>query len=412
MAIDFTLSPELEEVRNNVRDFIERVVKPGEETIEGSNGTEPLNPKDRISKLIEMRKEAFEEGLWLPHMPKEWGGMELGHVAMAMVQAEAAKSYYGPWVLNCQAPDEGNMHTMLHWATDDQKEKYLRPLCQGTATSCFAMTEPEVAGSDPTLIQTNAYQDGEEWVINGHKWFISNAHRANFAILIARTEDDPELPQAANTAFIIDLPSDGWTEAREIETMHGSTGHSEIIIEDLRVHDSQMLGGRGLGHLLGQYRLGPARLAHCMRWIAQAEMALDMTVERSLERYSHGSILAEKQGIQWMIADSAMELYQCKLMVLHAASKIDNGDDFKSEVSMAKHFVANSLNRIIDRAIQVHGALGYSTDTPLAHMYQHARWSRFADGADEIHQMRIAQRTIAAFKDHGSTSSATGNLPI
>ena len=412
MAIDFTLSPELEEVRNNVRDFIERVVKPGEETIEGSNGTEPLNPKDRISKLIEMRKEAFEEGLWLPHMPKEWGGMELGHVAMAMVQAEAAKSYYGPWVLNCQAPDEGNMHTMLHWATDDQKEKYLRPLCQGTATSCFAMTEPEVAGSDPTLIQTNAYQDGEEWVINGHKWFISNAHRANFAILIARTEDDPELPQAANTAFIIDLPSDGWTEAREIETMHGSTGHSEIIIEDLRVHDSQMLGGRGQGHLLGQYRLGPARLAHCMRWIAQAEMALDMTVERSLERYSHGSILAEKQGIQWMIADSAMELYQCKLMVLHAASKIDNGDDFKSEVSMAKHFVANSLNRIIDRAIQVHGALGYSTDTPLAHMYQHARWSRFADGADEIHQMRIAQRTIAAFKDHGSTSSATGNLQI
>ena len=412
MAIDFTLSPELEEVRNNVRDFIERVVKPGEETIEGSNGTEPLNPKDRISKLIEMRKEAFEEGLWLPHMPKEWGGMELGHVAMAMVQAEAAKSYYGPWVLNCQAPDEGNMHTMLHWAPDDQKEKYLRPLCQGTATSCFAMTEPEVAGSDPTLIQTNAYQDGEEWVINGHKWFISNAHRANFAILIARTEDDPELPQAANTAFIIDLHSDGWTEAREIETMHGSTGHSEIIIEDLRVHDSQMLGGRGQGHLLGQYRLGPARLAHCMRWIAQAEMALDMTVERSLERYSHGSILAEKQGIQWMIADSAMELYQCKLMVLHAASKIDNGDDFKSEVSMAKHFVANSLNRIIDRAIQVHGALGYSTDTPLAHMYQHARWSRFADGADEIHQMRIAQRTIAAFKDHGSTSSATGNLPI
>ena len=412
MAIDFTLSPELEEVRNNVRDFIERVVKPGEETIEGSNGTEPLNPKDRISKLIEMRKEAFEEGLWLPHMPKEWGGMELGHVAMAMVQAEAAKSYYGPWVLNCQAPDEGNMHTMLHWATDDQKEKYLRPLCQGTATSCFAMTEPEVAGSDPTLIQTNAYQDGEEWVINGHKWFISNAHRANFAILIARTEDDPELPQAANTAFIIDLPSAGWTEAREIETMHGSTGHSEIIIEDLRVHDSQMLGGRGQGHLLGQYRLGPARLAHCMRWIAQAEMALDMTVERSLERYSHGSILAEKQGIQWMIADSAMELYQCKLMVLHAASKIDNGDDFKSEVSMAKHFVANSLNRIIDRAIQVHGALGYSTDTPLAHMYQHARWSRFADGADEIHQMRIAQRTIAAFKDNGSTSSATGNLPI
>ena len=288
----------------------------------------------------------------------------------------------------------------------------LRPLCDGRVWSCFAMTEPEVAGSDPTLIQTRAYQDGDEWVINGHKWFISNAHRANFAILIARTEDDPELPQAANTAFIVDLPSDGWTEVRQIETMHGSTGHSEILVEDLRLHDSQMLGGRGQGHLLGQYRLGPARLAHCMRWIAQAEIALDMTVDRALERYSHGSVLAEKQGIQWMIADSAMELYQSKLMVLHAASKIDRGDDFKSEVSMAKHFVANSLNRIVDRAIQVHGALGYSTDTPLAHMFQHARWARFADGADEIHQMRIAQRTIAAYKDHGSTASATGDLPI
>ena len=174
------------------------------------------------------------------------------------------------------------------------------------------------------------YQDGDEWVINGHKWFISNARRSNFAILIARTEHDPELPQAANTAFIVDLPSEGWNEVREVETMHGSTGHSEIVITDLRVHDSQILGGRGNGHRLGQYRLGPARLAHCMRWIAQAETALDMMVDRSLNRYSHGSLLAEKQGIQWLIADSAMELYQCKLMVLHAAYKIDRGDDFRS----------------------------------------------------------------------------------
>ncbi|MGH2393352.1 MAG: acyl-CoA dehydrogenase family protein, partial [Candidatus Limnocylindria bacterium] len=343
---------------------------------------------------------------------KEWGGMGLGHVELAMVQAEAAKSTYGPWVFNCQAPDEGNMHTLLHWGTEEQKQRYLRPLCEGRAMSCFAMTEPEVAGSDPTLIRTHAYQDGDEWVINGHKWFISNAHRASFAILIARTEDDPELPQAANTAFIVDIPSDGWTEVRQIETMHGSTGHSEIRIEDLRVTDDHMLGGRGQGHMLGQYRLGPARLAHCMRWIAQAETALDMMVDRSLNRFAHGSLLAEKQGIQWMIADSTMELYQAKLMVLHAAYRIDHKLDFKSEVSMAKHFVANALNRIIDRSIQVHGALGYSTDTPLASMFQHARWARFADGADEVHQMRIAQRTIAAYKDHGSTQTATGDLPL
>ena len=173
-----------------------------------------------------------------------------------------------------------------------------------------------------------------------------------------------------------------------------------------------MLGGRGQGHLLGQARLGPARLAHCMRWIGQAEVALDMMVDRALNRFAHGSLLADKQGIQWMIADSAMELYQCKLMVLHAAYKIDRGEDFRSEVSMAKHFVANTLSRIVDRAIQVHGALGYSTDTPLARMAQQARWARFADGADEVHQWRIAQRTIDAYKSDKTTRTATGNLPL
>ena len=411
MTIDFSLSPELEEIRLRIRDFINTEVKPVEEIIE----SEKLDETDRdqyVSHLIGMRKKAFAEGLWLPHMPKDWGGMGLGHVELAMVQAEAAKSHYGPWVLNCQAPDEGNMHTLLHWGTEEQLDKYLKPLGEGRATSCFAMTEPDVAGSDPTLIQTSGYQDGNEWVINGHKWFISNAHRANFAILVVRTEENPDIPQAANSAFIIDLPHVGWNEVREIETMHGGTGHSEILVEDLRVHESQMLGGRGQGHLLGQYRLGPARLAHCMRWIAQAETALDMMVDRSLNRFAHGSLLAEKQGIQWMIADSTMELYQAKLMVLHAAYKIDRKEDFKAEVSMAKHFVANMLGRIIDRSIQVHGALGYSTDTPLAHMYQHARWARFADGADEVHQMRIAQRTIAAWNDEGSTRTATGDLPI
>jgi acyl-CoA dehydrogenase len=410
-VIDFSLSPELEEIRLRVRTFIDDVVRPTEERIDAER-LRDTDKKAYYRELIGMREKAKGQGLWLPHMPPEWGGMGLGHVALAMVQAEAAKTYFGPWVLNCQAPDEGNMHTLLHFGTDDQKERYLRPLCEGTAWSCFAMTEPEVAGSDPTLIRTSAKQDGDEWVISGHKWFISNAHRANFAILIARTEENPDVAQAANTAFVVDLPADGWTEVREIETMHGSTGHSEILIQDLRLHDRQRLGGRGEGHLLGQYRLGPARLAHCMRWIAQAEVALDMMVDRSLNRFSHGSILAEKQGIQWLIADSTMELYQAKLMVLHAAYKIDRGDDFKSEVSMAKHFVANMLNRVIDRSIQVHGALGYSTDTPLASIYQHARWARFADGADEIHQMRIAQRAIAAFKDTGSTRTATGNLPV
>ncbi|MBM3638363.1 MAG: acyl-CoA dehydrogenase [Actinobacteria bacterium] len=411
--IDFTLAPEHEAIRSKVRDFVDDHIIPAMEPYGHREEMDADSRRAYVTELIRLRKLAHSEGLWLPHMPKEWGGMGLGHVALAMVQAEAAKTRVGPWVFNCQAPDEGNMHTLHHWATPEQKEKYLKPLCDGVVSSCFAMTEPEVAGSDPTLIKTHAIKDGDEWIINGHKWFISGARRAKFAILIARTEMDvPPGSRGANTAFLIDLPAEGWNDVREVETMHGSTGHSEIVITDLRVHDSQILGGRGNGHRLGQYRLGPARLAHCMRWIAQAESALNMMVDRSLTRYSHGSWLAEKQGVQWMIADSAMELYQCKLMVLHAAYKIDRGDDFRTEVSMAKHFVANSLNRIIDRAIQVHGALGYSTDTPLAGMLQHARWARFADGADEIHQMRIAENTIKAFTDTGSTKKATGDLPI
>jgi acyl-CoA dehydrogenase len=408
MAIDFTFPPEVEDVRRQVSDFMDGEVRPAVEKAEADEADR--NAWRRV--IGELRERAKEWQLWLPHMPKEWGGMGLGPTAMAAVSSVAAKVGIGPYVLNCQAPDEGNMHTLLHWATGEQKERYLRPLCEGRARSCFAMTEPEVAGSDPTLIQTHAYQDGDEWVVNGHKWFISGARGAKFAILIAKTEDQPEVPQAGNSAFLVDLPSEGWEIVRDVETMAGGHNHCEIRITDLRVPALNMLGGRGEGHLLGQARLGPARLAHCMRWIGQAELALEMMVDRSLSRYAHGSYLAEKQGIQWLIADSTMELYQCKLMVLHAAYKIENGLPFKNEVSMAKHFVANSLWRIIDRSVQVHGALGYSTDTPLADMLKQARWSRFADGADEVHQMTIAKGAIAAWKDHHAMTTALGDLPL
>jgi len=408
MAIDFSFPEDVQLVVARVRKFCNEVVRPAEEKIEASGESREV----LVEQVIHMRKQAQEWGLWLPHMPEEYGGMGLGHVAMAAVAAEAAKTGFGPFALNAQAPDEGNMHTLHHWATPAQKKKYLKPLCSGHIRSCFAMTEPEVAGSDPTLIQTRARLEGDEWVIDGHKWFISGARGAKFAILIARTEDDPEVPQAANSAFLVDIPSDGWEVVRDVETMSGGHNHCEIRIRGLRVPKDNILGGRGQGHLLGQYRLGPARLAHCMRWIGQAEKALNMTIERALNRYAHGSLLAEKQGIQWMIADGTMELYQCKLMVLHAAYRIDSGLDFKSEVSMAKHFVANALNRIIDRAIQVHGALGYSLDTPLAKMATQARWARFADGADEVHQWRIAQRAIEAYTKTGSVTAAAGDLPL
>ena len=342
--------------------------------------------------------------------------MGLGHVELAMVQAEAAKARHRARSCStARRPTRATCTRCCTGRTDEQKEKYLRPLCDGHGASCFAMTEPEVAGSDPTLIQTRAVP-GRRRV--GHQRpqvvHLRRARGAEFAILIARTEDDPDIPQAANTAFIVDLPADGLERrARGRDDARLGTATARSSSRTCACHDDQMLGGRGKGHLLGQYRLGPARLAHCMRWIAQAETALDMMVDRSLNRYAHGSLLAEKQGIQWMIADSAMELYQCKLMVLHAAYKIDHRRRLHDRgVDGQALRRQQRCNRIIDRAIQVHGALGYSTDTPLADMFQHARWARFADGADEIHQMRIAERTIAAYQDTGTTKAATGDLPL
>jgi acyl-CoA dehydrogenase len=338
--------------------------------------------------------------------------MGLGPTALAAVSAEAATTTFGPYVVNCYAPDEGNMHTLLHFGTPDQQERYLRPMCEGRLRSCFAMTEPEVAGSDPTLMQTRAELDGDQWVLNGHKWFISGARGAGFAIVLARTETDPEVPQAATSAFLVDIPTPGFEIVRDVQTMAGGHNHCEITLTDVRVPADRLLGERGGGHRLGQARLGPARLAHCMRWLGQIQTALDMMVARATSRFAHGSLLSEKQGIQWLISESAMELYQAKLMVLHAAYRIEHGLPFVTEVSMAKHHVANTLWRVVDRAVQVHGALGYSTDTPLAGMLTQARWSRMADGADEVHKWRVARAVIDAYAASGSVAEAVGDLPL
>jgi acyl-CoA dehydrogenase len=386
------------------------VVRPAEEKVYANAPNGEPDRGDIVRMIIELRQKAHEWNVWLPHMPKEWGGLGLGITAMAFVSAEAARTTFGPFILNAQAPDEGNQHTLLHHANDEQKEKYLRPLLEGRVRSCFAMTEPEVAGSDPTGIRTMAVQDGDEWVVNGHKWFISGAKGATFAILIAKTDPDADPPQASNTAFLVDLPAEGWEIVRDIDTMAGHGNHCEIRISDLRVPNSAVLGGRGNGHLLGQARLGPARLAHCMRWIGQTELALEMLVKRAEERQLHGAPLAEKQAIQWMMADSAMELYAAKLMVLHAAYKIEHEQPFRQEVSFAKHHVANMLWKVVDRAIQVHGALGYSTDTPLERMLKHARSARLVDGADEVHQALIARNVRAAVASDGHSRAATGDF--
>ena len=400
MAIDFTLPPDVVAVRERVRRFMADAVGAEEARMRQEGGWR--------KGYAALRERAKTEGLWAPHMPTEFGGMGLGPLAMAFVSAECGRTMMGAYVLNCHAPDEGNMHTLLHHATPAQKEQWLRPLVDGKVRSCFAMTEPEVAGSDPTGIRTHAVRDGDHWVLNGHKWFISGARGAAFAIVIARTDPDADPPQARNTAFIVPTDAAGFNIVRDVETMAGHGNHCEIRFEDVRVPDDAILGGRGQGHRLGQARLGPARLAHCMRWIGSAEMALEMLTKRALDRSLHGGVLADKQLVQAMMAESAMELYAAKLMVLHAAYLIEKEMPFRQEVSMAKHHVANMLWRITDRAIQVHGALGYSTDTPLERMFRHARSARLVDGADEVHLSQIAAHVIAAIRDTGTTRRATG----
>jgi acyl-CoA dehydrogenase len=404
MSIDFRMPAQVLELRDRVRAFIKEEIEPAESQMQKTGQWR--------EGIIELRRKARQRGLWLPHMPPEFGGLGLGPLGIAMISAECGRNRLAPFIVNCQAPDEGNMHTLLHFATPAQKEKYLRPLCEGRMRSCFAMTEPEVAGSDPTQIQTRAEKQGDNWVINGHKWFISGAHGAKFAIVIARTDPDADPPQARNSAFIVDLPNPGFEIVRDIDTMAGKGNHCEIRFNNCVVPADSMLGPRGQGHTLGQVRLGPARLAHCMRWIGNAEVALEMMLRRAMERQVQGGKLIDKQAIQFKISESVMELYQSKLMVLHSAYLIENKLPFRQEVSMAKHHVANTLWRIVDRAIQIHGALGYSTDTPLESMLRHARSARLVDGADEVHLTQIARHAIEAYQRDGSTRAATGGADL
>lgn len=401
MAIDFTLSPELEEIRLRVRTFIDEVVRPGEEKI---GNREEIDREEYVRILLGMREEAKKAGLWLPHMPKEWGGMGLGHVELAMVQAEAAKTRYGPWVLNCQAPDEGNMHTLLHWGTDEQKERYLRPLCEGRIMSCFAMTEPEVAGSDPTLIRTYAYQDGDEWVINGHKWFVGNASRADFHIVMAVTEPEAD-PHHRMSMLIVPTSTPG-IRMRELGNMHAPDGrhplwsHCEVFYEDVRVPRENLLGGRGEGFVLAQKRLGPGRIHHAMRWLGVSRRAFDMLCERAVSVSVHGSRLADKQTIQNWVADCAAQMEAARLLTLQAAWRIDRygASNARLDISMIKYFGAAVMHDVIDKALQVHGSLGFSTDMPLEQMYRWSRAARIYDGPDEVHRVTVAKLLLRRYQ--------------
>lgn len=406
--IDFELPEEIKDVQKRVAAYVRDHALPAEAE---AAGTDVDYEGDAFNKVLDrLRDEARARGIYNPHLPPEWGGIGLGPLGMAIVSQECGVSGLASLGLNAMAPDEGNMHLLLHAGTQEQNERYLRPLAEGRTRSCFAMTE-QAAGSDPGGIATTAERDGDDWVLNGEKWFITGAMGAAFAIVVAQTDLEAK-PRDAYSLFLVEGDNPGWNVLREIPVMgtDGPGGHCEVLVENCRVPGDGVLGDIGGGYKLAQVRLGPARLAHCMRWIGVAQRALDLAAGRSLTRETFGEPLARRQTIQNWLADSAIDLYASRLMVLHAAYLIERDDEYRQEVSMAKVFISEALERVVDRALQIHGSLGYSTDLPLERFYRDARAARIYDGPSEVHRMVIARNLLKTAMAGDSTKAATGNL--
>lgn len=391
--IDFTIPPKLEAARNAVTAFMDQYVYSNENQIVEDEGI----PAD-LERELQGKVKA--QGLWAPHLPKDWGGMGIGFIGQALVNEIIGRSVIGPRIFGNAAPDAGNAELLLISATTEQKQQYLGPLASGEVRSCFAMTEPEVSGSDPTGLRTTATHEGDEWVINGHKWFISGAIGSAFAIVMAVTDTAAD---SHNRASMILVPTNtpGFNIVRAVGVMGsgGVGGHCEIRFENCRVPAGNLLGEVGKGFKLAQARLGPGRIQHCMRWVGAAQRSFEMMCSYSLKRESFGEPLAKKQTIQNWIADSAAEINAARLMTLNAAWKMDRGDDARVEISLIKFFGARVLNDVIDRAIQTHGALGYSKDTPLEMFFRDARAARIYDGPDEVHRQVVAQRILQRFRN-------------
>lgn len=354
-------------------------------------------------ELDTLRRRARALGLWAPFLPPSLGGKGLPLDAYARLSEVLGWTPFGPYVCNCQAPDVGNMELLLHFGTDAQRAQYLQPLAQGDIRSCFAMTEPEHAGSNPVMLSTRAVREGDEFVITGHKWFTSSAEGAAFAVVMAITDPDAAPHQRASQ-ILVPLPTPGYTLVRNISVMGESGGgwasHAEVRFDGVRVPVTNLLGPQGAGFALAQERLGPGRIHHCMRWIGICERAFDLMCRRAAEReLADGEPLAHKQAVQFWIADSRIEIHAARLMVLDAAQRMarDGQQAAREEIAYIKVFVANTLQRVLDRAIQAHGALGMTDDTPLAWWYRHERAARIYDGADEVHRTVIARRALKPY---------------
>ena len=401
MSWDFSTEPDFEEKLAWMRTFVREEIFPLE-TIE--------LPRDRMLALVTpLQEEVKRRGLWAAHLPPALGGMGFGQVRLGLMHEILGQSPWGPVVFGNNAPDSGNAELLAigieATGREDQREQWLQALLEGKLRSGFSMTEPETAGSDPTLLITRAERDGDEYVVNGHKWFTTNGSVADFLIVMAVTNPDVH-PYQGTSMIIVPATTPGVTIARDVGVMDdpdvtfGAFGnHAEIYYRDVRVPVTNLVGREGEGFRLAQARLGPGRIHHCMRWLGQSQRAFDMLCERAVSRYAHGSLLAEKQTVQNWVADSVAEMSAARLMTLHAAWKMDRDGAAaaRDEIAMIKYWGARVLYDVIDRAIQVHGALGFSTDLPLEAMYRAARAARIYDGPDEVHRQSVARHVLRRY---------------
>ena len=389
--LSLSIPEHIEPLRQRVLDFIEQEVYPVEKDL-----LEDKVASRRGDILKGLMDKAKAEGLWALGHPEEIGGGGLPFMDYVFINEVVGRSEIAMVALGTHSLQDS---IMLHrYASDEWREQYLAPLVAGEVFPSFGMTEPEVASSDPTQLQTSAELVGDEWVINGRKWFTSGAGNAAFTTAMVRTE--PDAPDHSAFSMIV-VPTDtpGYNIIRDVKVMGQPDGHYEVVYDNVRVPKDNLLGPRGQGFKIAQDRLGPGRIFHCMRWLGQAQRAFDLMCDRANNRRAFGKNLGEHQQIQKFVFDTAAEIQASRLLTLHAAQRIDQGDEARIEIGLIKVFGASMLHNAIDRAIQVHGALGVTEDTPLERMYRHARFARIYDGADEVHVMNTARRILRVYQD-------------
>lgn len=391
--LHFTESEEQRRMLDEASEIMEKYVYPNEKYMVPHRGL----PKEILKPLQQIVKE---KGLWAAHLPIEMGGMGQGFVSLGLLSEVIGQSPIGPYVFGSMAPDAGNGEILLHAATEEQKRKYLQPLADGDIRSCFGMTEPEVSGSDPTTLQGKAVKEGNEWVINAHKWYTTGAVGASFCIAMVVTDPDAD-KHHRTSLFVVETDNPGFEIVREVPVLgdHYPGGHCEVRFNDCRVPEEAILGKRGEGFRLAQLRLGPGRITHAMRWLGVARRAVNEMIAFSLNKKDGNKTLADSQTIQNFIAESEAEIQASRLLTLQAAWKMDMGDEARKEVSLIKFYGANVLNRILDRAIETLGMYGLTAKTQLEGLYREARAARIYDGADEVHRMIVARQVLKEFKE-------------